>query len=220
MVATFVFPHRDPLAFATDAFSINWNQWDRIYLFPPTKLITTVLSHLEDFLGFSSSHNPDLANTTVVPGSSRQSQESTDNSPSQSVPAGGHETLLFKIKSIQPPNLLEFMIIVYSSSYSESSSVILTQCTRESTSRQYQTVWSSFCEFVCKSNFQVLNMESVLTYLRFLFWDKKLAPSTVSSYKAVLARPLRNAFNIDVSSNPFPDFFKALHNIKQAKTMS
>ena len=41
----------DPQAFATDALSLDWNQWDSIYLFPPINCLLRVLHKLRTFKG-------------------------------------------------------------------------------------------------------------------------------------------------------------------------
>ena len=48
---TFVSPVRDVTAVAVDSFTVEWNQWSTIYLFPPTNLIMRVLSVLESYRG-------------------------------------------------------------------------------------------------------------------------------------------------------------------------
>ena len=42
-------PVRDEQAFSFNAFTLDWNAWERIYLYPPMKLIMRTLSHLESF---------------------------------------------------------------------------------------------------------------------------------------------------------------------------
>ena len=44
-----LFPH--PMATVIDAMSANWNQWEVLYLFPPTDLIQTCLKKLQHFQG-------------------------------------------------------------------------------------------------------------------------------------------------------------------------
>ena len=50
---SFVSPFRDPLAVATNALTQDWNQWSKIYLFPPpqTKVIHELLKKLRTFRG-------------------------------------------------------------------------------------------------------------------------------------------------------------------------
>ena len=40
-------------ALATNAFTQDWNQWSRVYMFPPTNMLLRVLSHLESFKGMA-----------------------------------------------------------------------------------------------------------------------------------------------------------------------
>ena len=39
------------LAVVVDAFTINWSQWSLIYLLPPVKMITKVISYLDSCQG-------------------------------------------------------------------------------------------------------------------------------------------------------------------------
>ena len=47
----FVSPFPDPLAVGVDAFSMNWNDWESIYLFPPVKVLHRVVPLLSQFQG-------------------------------------------------------------------------------------------------------------------------------------------------------------------------
>ena len=47
----YVSPNQDPRATAMDALSIDWNQWEKIYLFPPVNLLIKVLDKLRTFKG-------------------------------------------------------------------------------------------------------------------------------------------------------------------------
>ena len=47
----FISPFPDPLAFGENALSLDWSQWEDIYLFPPVTLLPEVLAHLEIFRG-------------------------------------------------------------------------------------------------------------------------------------------------------------------------
>ena len=47
----YVSPNVDPYAIATDALSLNWNQWHHIYLFPPVNLLMKVLEKLRTYQG-------------------------------------------------------------------------------------------------------------------------------------------------------------------------
>ena len=47
----FVSPFPDPLALGVDAFSLRWDDWESIYLFPPIKALHKVVPRLSRFRG-------------------------------------------------------------------------------------------------------------------------------------------------------------------------
>ena len=47
----FVSPFPDPLAVAVDAFSLDWNAWETVYLFPPVKVLHRVVPLLSNYRG-------------------------------------------------------------------------------------------------------------------------------------------------------------------------
>ena len=51
LLPQFVSPVPDHLAAGTDTFSMSWNQWNLLYLFPPASLILKVLALLKDYQG-------------------------------------------------------------------------------------------------------------------------------------------------------------------------
>ena len=48
---SFVSPFPDPLALGVDAFSLPWDDWESIYLFPPVKALHRVVPLLSRFQG-------------------------------------------------------------------------------------------------------------------------------------------------------------------------
>ena len=60
----------------------------------------------------------------------------------------------------------------------------------------------------------------MLLFLRHLFFVKKLAPATICAYKSALVRPVRLAFNVDLTLPPFPEFLKAFFNLRPCKPPS
>ena len=50
-VPAFVSPFPDPLALGVDAFSLQWDAWESIYLFPPVKSLHRVVPLLSLFKG-------------------------------------------------------------------------------------------------------------------------------------------------------------------------
>ena len=49
----FTSPFNHPRAFAEDAFMVDWNQWSKIYIFPPPGLVDRVVQELEKFHGLA-----------------------------------------------------------------------------------------------------------------------------------------------------------------------
>ena len=47
----FVSPFPDDLAVGTNAFSIPWNKWDAVYLFPPIACMGEVMANLKNYKG-------------------------------------------------------------------------------------------------------------------------------------------------------------------------
>ena len=47
----FEFPCPVPIAIEVNALSLDWNRWDRIYLFPPTTVLSEVVEILLSFRG-------------------------------------------------------------------------------------------------------------------------------------------------------------------------
>ena len=50
-VKSFISPFPDNLAIGTNALSVDWNQWDNIYLFPPVNLLVRVMTCLSSYRG-------------------------------------------------------------------------------------------------------------------------------------------------------------------------
>ena len=63
----FISPIPDPLAVGVDAFSVDWNRWTLVYLFPPVRMILKALALLETFRGRALFVTPDWPNQTWFP---------------------------------------------------------------------------------------------------------------------------------------------------------
>ena len=50
-IPAYVSPNVDPLAVATDSLALDWNAWQKIYLFPPFNLLLKTLHKLRSFKG-------------------------------------------------------------------------------------------------------------------------------------------------------------------------
>ena len=167
--------------------------------------------------GEGPSHHSHVAESGMVSSAVDQSSNLSCSAETVPVAEGRGTDYLLLIKQHEDITMLDFLKIVYSDKFSSDSAEVLVRAVRKSTAGQYHSIWRSFCEFLRDKNPSRMTVEFVLSYLRFLFDVKKLAPSTISSYKSALSRPLGQAFNIDVSLPPFPDFIKAIFNIRPSK---
>ena len=66
-IPLYVAPNLDPLALATDALALDWNQWKRIYLFPPVNCLMKVLQKLRSFTGKVALVAPDWPRSNWYP---------------------------------------------------------------------------------------------------------------------------------------------------------
>ena len=167
--------------------------------------------------GDGSSCGTNVAEPGLVHDFDLQSQAQAHSSQSETLPDSWHQSFLVRVKEPGKPSLLGFVTEVYSKLYSSETAGVLVRAIRGSTSRQYETVWAAFCSFVKARNVTVVNTELVLAFFRYLFFERKLAPATVSAYKSALVRPLRLAFGVDVTLPPFNDFIRALYNIRPSR---
>ena len=170
--------------------------------------------------GQSSFDRSDMAQPELVPSAHGQGQGEISDTSTRTIPSDRRKDLLESIKNAEKSSLLDFLSVVYTGLYSSDSAKILIHSVRRSTSKQYDSVWSAFCSYLKAYNVSVVSTESVLSFLRFLFYVKKLAPATISAYKSALVRPLRLAFGIDVTLAPFPEFVRALFNIRPNKPVA
>ena len=70
---------------------------------------------------------------------------------------------------------------------------------RSSTSRQYQSSWKKFQNFLTSSHIRQISDEIFLEFASFLFHKLKLAIPTILTHLAAIADPLKYAFNVSPS---------------------
>ena len=63
----YVAPNLDPLAVAVDSLNLDWNQWQKIYLFPPFNTLLKVLEKLRSFQGTAVLVAPRWVNSSWFP---------------------------------------------------------------------------------------------------------------------------------------------------------
>ena len=74
---------------------------------------------------------------------------------------------------------------------------------RESTTRQYQSSWKKFQEFVRQKNVQEINPGTPLEFASYLFHTRKLSISSILGHMAAIADPLKFAFNVSPDTRAF-----------------
>ena len=129
------------------------------------------------------------------------------SSVSSPVPDNSREHL-FRSLFIEPrPTRVDFLRQVFESRHSKEIANLLVQKLRQSSMRQYQTVWTSFLTFLHKSQPTTMNDNVVLEYLTSLFNEGR-ALATVKTYKAALHRPLLEAFGLEINDTVFSDLVR------------
>ena len=142
------------------------------------------------------------ANKTLVYGSATTEysvHSSTDYSPTE----GGRKA------GQNEPTFCTSRLEVLRGSYAERFS----QCNQEtldlmskpissSSLRDYQHKWEYFIKFLTNSHVtpKDLNLSHVLSFLTFLFYERRLRPRTVTCYRSAIAEPLLHGFNIDTNT--------------------
>ena len=140
----------------------------------------------------SHSHYSRMAQPIQVSSSHGKVNPSFSIPKSPLVSADQRMSLLRTISSILFLNYVDFMKEVYSLLYSPGSTNILVQALRCSTTRQYDSAWLSFCNFLHSNKPSKITTEIVLSFLRFLLFHQGLALVTITA----LAKLLETAFGM------------------------
>ena len=164
--------------------------------------------------------NAGLAEPAMVHPAVGTCQVRVPHSQSSTVPAGRRDYFLGLIKNVPTPGLLDFLRCAYKEIISPAAADILVHAIRQSTAHQYQVVWSSFCDFVRRNNFPSISDSVVLSFLTFLFHERKLAVATITAYKSSLVRPMQTVFGLNLSSSLYTDFTKGIGNLRPQKPYS
>ena len=109
-------------------------------------------------------------------------------------------SLLEFLKALPAPSYQDFMTRIFLLLFSKNSADLLVKSICPSTSRQCKSVWATFYNFLCSSDILHITCKVVFFLLRYVFIEKLVALSSVSSYKSTLGKPLLYAFGIDVSN--------------------
>ena len=99
-------------------------------------------------------------------------------------------------------NHLHYWVLGFHGSFSSSNAEVLLKTLRASATHQYKSIWSTFSSYAKDHHPSCVDDSFVLSFLRFLFFDKNLTPSAINSYRFALVRPLQYASQLDLSA-PF-----------------
>ena len=172
--------------------------------------------HPPNLQGTSSPGGTKMASSGLVPSPSDQGSEIFQDPQSNPVPESWQDHLLQDLRSRSPPSRLDFIKNLLTNRFSGESVNEWQEFNRQSSRKQYEYVWKSFIGFIKTKNICTMKEETIASFLRFLFHTKRLAPSTISTYKAAIARPVFLGWNIDVTDNFFSELIKAFANIRPA----
>ena len=184
-----------------DALTANWNEWQFLYLFPPSSA---------DFEGFpeadsikfrkSPFYNKRRTDKTLVLSSQITSVSFVQNKGSTATagrkPAGKRH----KDFHTSRVGVLKEACVEQFPDCDQQTLNLVARSVRQSSEADYQRKWESFLLFIKEKgvDFDDINFTIVLRFFSFLFYTKGLKPSTVCHYRSALARPLLAYFNIDL----------------------
>ena len=159
---------------------------------PPTKI--------QGDSGFDSSA---MAREPMVSGSDgSQPSSSSGTVPGLMADSSGSDMLRFLL-SDPPPSYLDFLTKIYGKEFSQENVESMTSSLRSSSNRQYQSNWNRWVLFCRDRHPSVISRDFLASFLRHLFFEKKLSVATIRSQKSSLRDPIRLAFGIDLSDDIF-----------------
>ena len=84
---------------------------------------------------------------------------------------------------------------------------------RQSSLGDYEIKWRKFCSFLAEHKItpSQLSLANVLDFFSYLFFDKKLRPSTIAHYRSALTVPLRLKFKIDLHDLAVSHLIRAMY---------
>ena len=83
---------------------------------------------------------------------------------------------------------------------------------RQSSLNDYETKWKIFCSFLSERNISPkdLTLSHVLDFFSFLFYEKKLKPTTVAHYRSAITVPLQLGFQINLHDTAVSHLLRAM----------
>ena len=201
---SFVSPCPDPLATAQDSFTVDWNNWSIIYLFPPTSCLARVAVRLLSYRGAGMLIAPLWQYQVWYPLLAQVSEGYS--SPFEPLPA----PMDFQRRGVLPADtFLEAsrLDVVRNSlekqGYSEDSIRYILNIHKDSTDNRYQFVWSKFIEFLNDNNIShnLICAKDIVNFLSHHASVYNKAYKTIGVYKCAIFTPLYYKFNINLRQN-------------------
>ena len=159
------------------AFSIPWNNWESIFVFPPFSLLLRVLCPIT-LQWETHSHSSPMAQSALVSYTvliSKFKYHHQILTIPESVSDSRHRAHLHHLEHSKPSSLLGLLKWVFSDLYSEASADTLLHSIKGSTLNQYSFIWWAFCSFVYLKNPEDISDSFVVPFLRHPFHVKCLA---------------------------------------------
>ena len=164
----------------------------------------------ENFSGNSSHSGSPMATKQLVStgsGNEPQTGSPTDTSPQ---PVSTEEACLSFILANPEASLVDFLEIALGKRRKvQPVNVKFTEDGKAlTTHRQYQSWWKRWMAFVTEQQPQSITEDFCLSFFRSLH-EEGLAASTLKSLKSAISKPIRYAFNVDLTDDLFANAMKA-----------
>ena len=198
-IKTFATTLDHPRATVVNAFTINWNSWNQIYLFPPINLLPRVVKTLRAYRGGGTNNLPSSSRSRVVSISQKQGALPSHSGITLTTsPGGENRSLLDNLRAL---DRMQFLDLLYRKEFSAEVSNKLLKGFRDSSIRQAEVGWRVFKEWLPRS-LDTVGKSDVLQFLVFLE-NKGLSPNTIMAYRNSLRIPLERGFGISFKDNDF-----------------
>ena len=98
---------------------------------------------------------------------------------------------------------VDFLRHIHGSEFCREVVDFVVEALRESSLRQYESVWKQFQRFILTQRDRRMSRDLVLRFLVFVFKVKGFQVNTIASYKSALAEPLKLGFSLDLNDRIF-----------------
>ena len=151
-----------------------------------------------------------LATQTVVSPPSPGVESPLPPSGASPVPdSEGYRVLWAMVRDLKASRV-DILRRAYGFLYSREAVDFIVSALRESSLRQYESIWKSFQRFCLTQRDRLISLDLVLRFLVFVFRDKGFQVNTIASFMSALARPLKIGFSLDLNDRVFSDMLMSM----------